>query len=136
MSTQGSRRFAFPGARNPRICSISEFGKMFPAIFPGLSQSFPWERPNASHKQQKNQIHPRPRYFRKVSRYTSHFYRDTFAKVCPSSWQKVVYTTPNCITIRLPLILRYFFRSIRVRGRWNTRTHPTNSHSLLEFSEL
>ena len=30
--------FAFPGARNPRICSILRFGKIFPAIFPGLSR--------------------------------------------------------------------------------------------------
>ena len=44
-------RFAFPGARNPRICSISRFGKIYPAIFPRLSQSFPREPPNASHKQ-------------------------------------------------------------------------------------
>ena len=29
---------AFPGARNPRICSIWRFGKIFPAIFPGLSR--------------------------------------------------------------------------------------------------
>ena len=32
-------RFAFPGARNPRICSIWRFGKNFPAIFPELSSS-------------------------------------------------------------------------------------------------
>ena len=32
---------------------------------------------------QESQIDPWPRYFWKVSRYTSHFYRDTFAKVCP-----------------------------------------------------
>ena len=36
-------RFAFPSARNPRICSISRFGNNFPAIFPGLSRSFPRE---------------------------------------------------------------------------------------------
>ena len=54
-------------------------------------------------------------------------YRDTppismacFCKSMPSSWQKVVYTPPICITIRLPFVSRYFFRSIRVRGRWNT----------------
>ena len=28
--------FAFPGARNPRICSIWRFGKNFPAIFPEI----------------------------------------------------------------------------------------------------
>ena len=44
-------RFAFPGARNPRICSISRFGKIFPAIFPGLSRSFPREPPNRPRKQ-------------------------------------------------------------------------------------
>ena len=38
----------------------------------------------------------------------------------PSSWQKVVHTPPICITIRLPFVSRYFCRSIRVRGRWNT----------------
>ena len=32
---------------------------------------------------QESRIDPWPRYFWKVSRYTSHFYRDTFAKVCP-----------------------------------------------------
>ena len=48
-------RFAFPGARtprNPRICSIWRFGKIFPAIFPGLSQSFfenPRTDPGNSH---------------------------------------------------------------------------------------
>ena len=44
-------RFAFPGARNPRICSISRSGKNFPAIFPGLSRSFPGEPPNRPRKQ-------------------------------------------------------------------------------------
>ena len=34
-------------------------------------------------RNQESQIDSRPRYFWKVSRYTSHFYRDTFAKVCP-----------------------------------------------------
>ena len=54
-------------------------------------------------------------------------YRDTplismayFCKSMPSSWQTVVYTPPICITIRLPFVSRYSFRSIRVRGRWNT----------------
>ena len=36
-------RFAFPCARNSRICSIWRFGKSFPAIFPGLAPSFPRE---------------------------------------------------------------------------------------------
>ena len=31
-----------------------------------------------------------------------------------------IYTPPICITIRLPFVSRYFCRSIRVRGRWNT----------------
>ena len=54
-------------------------------------------------------------------------YRDTppisiaiFWQNMPSSWQNVLYTPPICITIRLPFVSRYFFRSIRVRGRWNT----------------
>ena len=33
-----SGRFAFPGARSPRICSISRFGKIYPAIFPEFSE--------------------------------------------------------------------------------------------------
>ena len=44
-------RFALPGARNPRICSISRFGKISPAVFPGLSRSFPREPPNRPQKQ-------------------------------------------------------------------------------------
>ena len=54
-------------------------------------------------------------------------YRDTppismayFCKSMPPSWQKVVYTPPICITIRLPFVSRYFCKSIRVGGRWNT----------------
>ena len=43
-----------------------------------------------------------------------------FCKSMPSSWQKVVYTPPICITIRLPFVSRYFCRSIRVRGRWDS----------------
>ena len=31
-----------------------------------------------------------------------------FCKSMPSSWQKVVYTPPICITIRLPFVSRYF----------------------------
>ena len=59
-------------------------------------------------------------------------YRDTppismayFCKSMPPSWQKVVYTPPTCITIRLPFVSRYFCRSIRVRGREST---PKKSH--------
>ena len=43
-----------------------------------------------------------------------------FCKSMPSSWQKVAYTPPICITIRLPFVSRYFCGSIRVRGRWDT----------------
>ena len=43
-----------------------------------------------------------------------------FCKCMPSLWQKVVYTPPICITIRLPFVSRYFCGSIRVRGRWDT----------------
>ena len=43
-----------------------------------------------------------------------------FRKSMPSPWQKVVCTPPIRITIQLPLVSRYFCRSIRVRGRWNT----------------
>ena len=38
----------------------------------------------------------------------------------PFSWQRVVYTPPICITMRLPFVSRYFCRSIRVRGHWCT----------------
>ena len=37
---------------------------------------------------QESRTDPWPRYFWKVSRYTSHFYRDTFAKVCPPLGRK------------------------------------------------
>ena len=43
-----------------------------------------------------------------------------FCKSMPSSWQKVLYIPPICITIRLPCVSRYFCGSIRVRGRWKT----------------
>ena len=33
-------RFAFPDGRNPRICSISQFGKIFPEIFAGTFPEF------------------------------------------------------------------------------------------------
>ena len=38
-------RFAFPGARNLRICSISRFRKNLPAIPPGLLQLAQFLRP-------------------------------------------------------------------------------------------
>ena len=41
-----------------------------------------------------------------------------FTKVCPLG----VYTPAICIALRLPFLSQYFFRSIRVRGRWNTQT--------------
>ena len=51
-----------------------------------------------------------------------------FCKSTPSSWQRVVYTPPICITIRLPFVSRYFRRSIRVRGRWNTPQKSVNNY--------
>ena len=56
-----------------------------------------------------------PTLLEKVSRYTSHFYSRCFCKSMPSSCPP-----PICITIRLPFVLRYFCRSTRVRGCWNT----------------
>ena len=46
-------RFAFPGDRNPRICSISRFKKTFPAIFPRTFPEFSSGRepPNRPRKQ-------------------------------------------------------------------------------------
>ena len=41
-------RFAFPGAPNPRICSISRFGKIFPAIFPEFSSRTPEQTPETA----------------------------------------------------------------------------------------
>ena len=46
-----SGRFAFPGARNHRIYSISRFGKIFPDIFPEFSRNFPPELPQRPQKQ-------------------------------------------------------------------------------------
>ena len=43
-----------------------------------------------------------------------------FCTSMPSSWQRVVYTTPMYITIRLAFVLRCSCRSIGVRGHWNT----------------
>ena len=54
----------------------------------------------------------------------------------PFSWQKVVYTPPIYITIRLPLVSRYFCRSIRVRGRWNTPKPQCSLPSEWEDSSL
>ena len=68
-------------------------------------------------------------------------YRDTppicmayFCKCMPSPWQKVVYTPPICITIRLPFVSRYFCGSIRVRGRWDTpKPFPAPKHIATSF---
>ena len=80
---------------------------------------------------------PDPNTCEKVSRYTSHFYGIYFCKCMPSLWQKVVYTPPICITIRLPFVSRYFCGSIRVRGRWNTPKKSRNSVRLRQrFSPL
>ena len=51
VSTQGSRQVCL--SRCPKFCSIARFG-YFPAIFVGLSWSFPWEPPNRPRK------HPQP----------------------------------------------------------------------------
>ena len=53
-----------------------------------------------------------------------------FCKSMPSSWQKVAYTPPICITIRLSLVSRYFLRSIRVRGRGTPPTQTTSKTSI------
>ena len=50
---------------------------------------------------QENPIDPWPRYVWKLSRYTPPFLSRYFGESMPSSWQKVVYTPPICITIRL-----------------------------------
>ena len=44
-------RFAFPSARNPRSCSIWQFGTFFLAILPGLPRNFPPELPHRPRKQ-------------------------------------------------------------------------------------
>ena len=57
---------------------------------------------------QESHIDPWPRYFWKVSRYTSHLYHDTFAKVCLFLAERSICTTnlyhdtaPICIAILL-----------------------------------
>ena len=47
-----------------------------------------------------------------------------------------------CITIRLPFVSRYSFRSVRVRGRWNTPywkkgkdPHPQDKSQYLDFTK-
>ena len=56
-----------------------------------------------------------------------------FGKSMPSFWQKVVYTPPICITIRLPSVSRYFCRCIRVRGRWST---PNDSRESIRANRI
>ena len=52
---------------------------------------------------------------------TFHFYRDILAKVCPPLGRKYYIHRQFVIgMIRRPFVSRYFFGSIRVRGRWNT----------------
>ena len=41
-------RFAFPDAQNPRICSISRCGNIFPAIFPEFSRRTPEQTPETA----------------------------------------------------------------------------------------
>ena len=60
---------------------------------------------------------PAPNTFEK---HRSPFPSRYFSKSMTSSWQKVIFSPPICTTVRLPLVLRYFCGSIRVRGRWNT----------------
>ena len=48
VSTQVPGRLAFPGARNPRMCSISRFGKIYPGIFPQLSLRTPEQIPETA----------------------------------------------------------------------------------------
>ena len=62
---------------------------------------------------QESQIDPDPDAFEK-------FLLRYFCRTMLSFWQKVAYTPPSCIKIRLPFVSQYFCRSIRVRGPWNT----------------
>ena len=92
------------GARNPGICSISRSGKIFPAIFPGLSQSFPREPPNRPRKQPqpsrvfnilKTTPHAKGKGFLRHT--TSHFMAylgPSFRHVPPPMLQKLVLCVP------------------------------------------
>ena len=46
-----------------------------------------------------------------------------------------VHTPPMCITIRLPFLSRYFCRSIKVRGRWNTPQSKSRGEKWGQHSE-
>ena len=62
---------------------------------------------------QQSQLDPCPRYFEK--------HHDTpliSLAICPPPGRKCY--SHQCITIRLPFASRYFCRSTRVRGGWNT----------------
>ena len=57
-----------------------------------------------------------------------------FCKSIPSSLQKVVGAPPICITIRLLFPSRCLCRSIRVRGRWNTRSVLKHQQVVLKIA--
>ena len=91
-----------------------------------------FDNPTAAYHVRRVKSTPDPNTFEK--------YRDTppismayFCKSMPSSWQKVVYTPPICITIRLPFVSRYCCRSIRVRGRWDTPNYGSSFFFLWFF---
>ena len=82
--------------KGPFFAQLAPFGLRPPLLSPPLDfpnksveGRFVWDNPrNEAYLWkwviiQESHIDPRPWYFWKVSRYTSHFYRDTFAKVCP-----------------------------------------------------
>ena len=52
-------------------------------------------------------------------------------KSMPSSWQKVAYTPPNCITIRLPFVSQCFCRRIRVRAVGTLPRSPRTEYKIL-----
>ena len=93
---------------------------------------------------QESQIDPWPRYFWKVLRYTSHFYRETFAKVCPpSSWQKAVENAhrrrQHTLHIRVARLqnevgTRYFFRAQNF-SRKLLRNFPRSVWAFISWSE-
>ena len=79
---------------------------------------------------------PDPDTFEKVSRYTSHFYCDTFAtKVCPLLGRNTINLYHNTAPI---FVSRYFCRNIGVRGRWNTpsKSRPKSTEVRLILSKV